>query len=421
MNLGIGNTLMVMPVTGPEVENIAFSSPFTNYGYRSPNGKLWERHRYRQKAPFNLPLAYFFRYRSIDTFSSNEPGNWSQGFTQGQLSLGSNADVYNKAYSKFKADLGSSASLSVTLAEGKQASDMLTKRFTQLVTFATQLKRLQFADAARTLGVTAPPLQKRRRVKGRQQPFEYAIWRDDGSETVEKRARRFYLKKGSSDRARNKIQPKQRGLIREDSHKAFANNYLEFHFGWTPLVQDIGSALDVLCNRLPPFKAKGKARIEKIYTDRYQDSYVVENRSHHVTCSIKIQALIRVNNPNLLLANQMGFVNPATVAWELVPYSFVVDWFVNVSDVLESMTTFVGLDLISATTTTYSTDKVVYTFRGDYGLPSGPIFKIGRFSGVYMTRSVGIPPGPTLKMRPPWDLSWRRGLAAASLLIQKMR
>ena len=52
-----------------------------------------------------------------------------------------------------------------------------------------------------------------------------------------------------------------------------------------------------------------------------------------------------ISSPNSLKANQLGLVNPASVAWELIPFSFLVDWFLPVGKFLESYTDTVGMQL----------------------------------------------------------------------------
>ena len=37
------------------------------------------------------------------------------------------------------------------------------------------------------------------------------------------------------------------------------------------------------------------------------------------------------------MARQLGLADPATVVWELIPYSFVVDWFIPIGSYLENL------------------------------------------------------------------------------------
>lgn len=138
-----------------------------------------------------------------------------------------------------------------------------------------------------------------------------------------------------------------------------------------------------------------------------------------MTSGFTILARVEVADPNARLASQLGFVNPAVVAWELVPFSFVVDWFVNVGDVLSSYTDFLGFKFLESSVTSFNKDRVTTYYQSiDYGKPVGVVRKSGEFEAVNVKRQVGPIPGPSLAVKPPWVLSSRRGLAAISLLIQ---
>lgn len=89
---------------------------------------------------------------------------------------------------------------------------------------------------------------------------------------------------------------------------------------------------------------------------RYQDR--VDRTDNYRT---QLLATVYIDNPNLALANQLGFVNPATVAWELVPFSFLVDWFVPVGRFLSTWTDFAGYQFLEPTTTRYVTTTYVFT------------------------------------------------------------
>lgn len=46
------------------------------------------------------------------------------------------------------------------------------------------------------------------------------------------------------------------------------------------------------------------------------------------------------------LSQKLGFASPSDIAWELIPYSFVVDWFIDTTGLLMSLDDFLGLDPI---------------------------------------------------------------------------
>lgn len=124
-----------------------------------------------------------------------------------------------------------------------------------------------------------------------------------------------------------------------------------------------------------------------------------------------------VTNPNSFLANQLGLLNPASVLWEITPWSFVFDYFVNVSDFLSSFTDTVGIRLENASRTcmiTRNATSITYnTTSNNYALPG--------FGGkvVDVVRTPGIT-GPTLSLRPPWRMSVSRAATSVALLLQQL-
>lgn len=368
---------MVAPVAGPFTRSQSGFGPPTSSGFKPQwlsRNVTW----YRQKRPYNLPLSYRARIDRVTKSVIDDPGyvTVSQSPYIPLASAPSDrAAAYNAAYAKFKGGLSDSASLSVSLAERRQAMGMITARSIQLLRFSRKLRKLDFVGAAKELNLSPSQVPK--------------------------------------------------GLRRKA--KAFSNNYLEFHFGWSPLVNDVGNAVGVLQGGVPPSRVSGRGSVTSkrtIYTKppppgKDKPGWEWTDSDYKTEC--KIVAYVVVDDPNLWLANQLGFVNPATVAWELVPYSFVVDWFVNVSDFLSGYTDMLGLS-ISRASTTYARNGVFYNSHGSYYSPYKRWFTYQKgWQNTEIERSSGIGPGPSLRVRQPWRVSPRRGLAAISLLIQQLR
>lgn len=392
---------MVAPVTGPFTKVESFGPIFGNTGSNKAGSR--SRTWYRQKAPYRLPLKFSYRHQEIVSWSTNEPGLYTVSTSSLPDAPGDVVpNVYNAAYSKFKGALGTAAELSVTVAERKQAIEMIHKRSLQLLRFVSSLKKLHFKDAANALGVKSPPIRSVRRIR---KEDKIAIW-NDSIESVASAGRRG---KSVIDRR------KTRGLDPRKGSKSFANNYLEFHFGWSPLVKDIGNAIEVLQGGCPPTLVRGRSKSK--FNTRLNLGWEGWTLTRELEQTVTLQAKVRITNPDIWLANQMGFVNPLKVAWELVPYSFVVDWFVNVSDYLGACTDFLGVDLIDPITTVFTSA----TTKGSYLMkyPGSTIVKNGSKKSIHVSRTLGIA-GPSLRVRPPWTMSPRRGLAAISLLLQKM-
>jgi len=259
--------------------------------------RVWEV----QPKPYVLALPFTFRERFRTNLSFAGLDEWTE------QNLGPDKrdpiTASNKCYEKFVGQLGETATWANNLVEGRQSLDMMTGRLGQVGSFANALRKGQFSKATNILKLAKTP----------------------------------------------------RGV---SSSKSYANNFLEYHFGWEPLVQDIGAAM----NTLQDTDFGGKKLFARVterfsYYNRYvfdfgpEKGYDIVNENG--TISVKMGAFATVSNPNAFLANQLGFVNPLAVAWEAVPYSFVVDWFANVGQCLSSFSDFVGVSIMHPYTTVF--------------------------------------------------------------------
>lgn len=208
--------------------------------------------------------------------------------------------------------------------------------------------------------------------------------------------------------------------------KGFANQFLELHFGWEPLIKDIYSAVNILQDGVPPSKIRssssGKASGVVV---ELNDSFSRIEREWSDIIGWRIGADVFVSNPNLFLANQLGLVNPALVAWDVIPYSFVLGWFVNVEQFLAQFTDFWGVTVVNpyiAFLWTRNTRKREWQKNWPaYPTPNTILYRDYRFQRTQADRVPGSIPGPTLRVRPPWVVSPVRGLTAISLLLQKLK
>lgn len=190
--------------------------------------------------------------------------------------------------------------------------------------------------------------------------------------------------------------------------KNVANAWLSLHFGWVPLVQDIHSALEILDRPPKDMKIKGSAK-SALTTWGSLDMYGsgIKNSS---TFQCRMGARQIITDARLAQMSSLGLVNPASVAWELVPYSFVVDWFSNVGQVLSSYTDFVGIELVDSYTTLYQ------DYRREYWSMWRCIYTR---RDILVERSLGITK-PRLYLHAEWP-SPVRALTAISLLVQHLR
>lgn len=139
-------------------------------------------------------------------------------------------------------------------------------------------------------------------------------------------------------------------------------------------------------------------------------------------------------------------VNPLQTAWELIPYSFVVDWFVNVGDYicahysasLSSQTICCASIRTNVTESTYyvapssSTTKNPTCYdlcANGYGIPSSPAPKVVRYdSQNSLVQSIRentyrrwVVPVPSYRLRFEPHLNWRRLVDSVVLSVNQLR
>lgn len=360
-------------------------------------GSLWyEVHRRVQPAPYNVPAPFlrrFVRTTFAEKSANVEYGGMANANT-GKAGVGFwvyafNVDwswpevqaIASKVRSKLVDKVSSRAEMGTNLAERKQAMTMITSRLTQLLRFTNKIRRFDLVGAGHELGLGNPRAAARR---------------------------------------------VSRALKAKQKAKTFSNLWLEYHFGWSPLLSDIHNAYTLLDEPINdrPLVVKGTLNGATPWNYTQSDwngNYFVGRASHtwRVRCSMGCS--VRVDNPNLALAERMGLTNPALIAWELVPFSFVVDWFVNVSDYLGQFTDFAGVTLVDPWNAAVFEDVCGSTQV--FVNPDSPQYSYQiRINSVSFLaeRWLGLP-SVSLGARPPWRLSPTRALTSISLLIQKLR
>lgn len=398
----------MLPITFKEDRREYLNGIPNPYGYVP----IWWTLRsvsYRQAKPFNLPLAYYQEINSITRFEphSSNPADWVsiENCPYIDWNSGYGAACYNKAYARFKSSLGDSAAVAVNFAEGRQSMAMVTERCSQLYRFSRALKRLDFASAFSILGLTAVEVERRPRVSR----FKVDMW-------SRKWTKHHYSPRGTKPgykaSSENASIERFRTVTLRRSSKSFADNWLELHFGWAPAVSDIYTATKILSD---PWDQKGLKKTASASNTAEVTFGAWPGPTSYkgvVKQTVYISAEVIGVNPNLELASRLGLVNLASVAYELVPWSFVLNWFASVEEYLASFTDFAGLTFANM----YHTRTVHW--NGDWigGSQQRAHMTVWKFSRV-----PGEIPGPSLIWRAPWRLSPSRALTAASLLVQSLK
>lgn len=189
----------------------------------------------------------------------------------------------------------------MTVAERRETISMLDKRLTQLVSVVRNLRRGRFERAHEQL--------------------------------FNKKPARKYRGPRTKDRA--------------------ASLWLEWTYGWSPFLSDIYNATNDLVKIPRPLilRASGKSakRDDRVVStsSAFGGMDVIPNLNYNVSVKshvgLKYVSYYRVENAKFASAAGAGLTNPALLVWELIPGSFVFDWFGNVGNVLNDITIANGL------------------------------------------------------------------------------
>lgn len=124
--------------------------------------------------------------------------------------------------------------------------------------------------------------------------------------------------------------------------------WLETQYGWLPLLGDVYTGITNFYKRVEEgytIRAKGSG-VDTFVTSGgwVNDPGIVRHRDttrKKIYCQYIID--YEVDFARLVNMQSWGLTNPLLLAWELVPYSFVVDWFLPVGDWLSQIGYSTGL------------------------------------------------------------------------------
>jgi hypothetical protein len=155
-----------------------------------------------------------------------------------------------------------------------------------------------------------------------------------------------------------------------------ANRWLEYQYGWKPLISDISDIYKTLQEDLEKaLLVSAKSASTREYSDNYTNADIHVEWKHEELCFSRIDA--KLNPGNMLTAVKLGLVNPASIAWELTPFSFFLDWFMPVGNVLEATTATAGLTFVSGSTSKRAQASCKVSAVRYPSFPSWPLVSAG--------------------------------------------
>lgn len=374
------------------MDPIAYSWQETGGG----GGDWWDQKRIaRQAKPidYTRPLSYYTHHAHLNNASAGWYGitvpilDWNRVSTWGdalwtntqrnrdQFSAAGPMEgwpagaewkrAYAKAYGKFVGSISERAQMMTNVAERGETVEMLVHRLGQFRDAGLALRKKDFRGFLAVWGVK--PLPKHRNK----------VW----------------------------------ALPREAS-----GLWLEYWFGWAPTINDIYTAVETYGKPVKSDTIKFGSTTTWAQDGTHQvDSENSVYSAEKGRCTVTICGRVEVENPSLFEANRLGLVNPAATALELIPFSWLVGWFVNLQQVLNQYTDFVGLSLKDTTVSTKTSSW--YAYSRHYLGTTYQISWEAKFQ-TYARRNVNTLPRVSIVMGLPKGLSITRGATLASLVVQ---
>lgn len=190
-----------------------------------------------------------------------------------------------------------------------------------------------------------------------------------------------------------------------------SNAWLQWWFGVSPLIGDATAAAHQASDQIPSNENyEGSSR--RVIFERSGTLQKVELDGLY---RVSTGARVKLSNPNLYLASQLGLINPISIAYEVIPFSFVADWAFDISGFVNSFSDFAGCEISMPYTMTVIKGTTA-TFRPDV------------YSGKWVSHQVQcqrttqlIRPTPNFQVRANLGASLTRAASAAALLIQALR
>lgn len=214
---------------------------------------------------------------------------------------------------------------------------------------------------------------------------------------------------------------------RRSPPKQAANLWLEYAYAWTPTLGDIWTLSQLKDHAPPPLHVKGYGRSHSIIDQSFDvrdgginqpaTLTVLNTHTKRTTCTAEAWISIPLNG--LKFAQEIGLTNPALLAWELLPYSFVIDWFLPIGNWLENQQALYGVIIDKASMTRKSTDIINMSVK--FADPEGYPWITSSGSGdgfvkfTSKNRVLNMPAYPPLVPKNPLTVS--HALSAISLLV----
>lgn len=204
-----------------------------------------------------------------------------------------------------------------------------------------------------------------------------------------------------------KYDPRRKKFTVRRVEMSFHEKWLEYHFAIAPVMSDI---YNICMQQRPQHSSKIRVRATESETklDSGKDWAGAWNTSNTVTVRKTLTGFASVTDPVLAAGNNVG-LDPTKFLWDVLPFSFVVDWFFNVGQWIDTIST-PGWAVVNTSVTTLTKRKSVTHAYCIMTAPNGYYSTLGSGVTREMT-SYKREPGPLPSVKLAWqggvDSTWR--------------
>lgn len=223
------------------------------------------------------------------------------------------------------------------------------------------------------------------------------------------------------------------------SPNQLADVHLMYRYGVKPLINDLEGITKALATDQDVYyqlRTSSKKKLERTLITEVSSNY------NGVSCKTRVYVFgevkviydyrVRIKSGYDALIqtlSSLGFANPSSLAYELTPFSFVVDWFIPIGNYLNNMDAFNGLSIDKATKTVLT--KQWYVFEREFvNEPTDPYYRMvsGGLTGFVTERftcdrtlMTDVPVLPTPEFSVTSNMIKRNAATALALIIQLKR
>jgi hypothetical protein len=218
------------------------------------------------------------------------------------------------------------AQAAVAMAEAHKTAAHLAHTAQRVAEALLALRRGRFGDFTQALGITVSNVKIKKFYTG--------------------------LRKAGGKKNQTFRYDKSFGTAKEQQesryHDFLAKTWLEYNYGWKPLLKDVYDQAEALADTAVATNYEVRVARGRAKTSRYSEVTVpggqIETR-YQIQSTKWFEFNVHYRVPpgavNPMVA--FGMTNPLLVAWELVPFSFVADWFLPIGTAIEALTGYSDL------------------------------------------------------------------------------